>query len=430
MTHIEQLFSDLNKRGLIKQLTDPRLEQTLTETPITVYAGFDPSADSLHIGHLLPLLILKRFQEHGHKVIAVIGGATGMIGDPSFKAEERTLLTKEQIEKNLLGIKSVIARFLNLDGNNQALILNNADWIQNYSYLEFLRDIGKHFTINHMIAKESVRARLEDRGISYTEFSYMLLQAYDFYYLYKNYNCILQIGGSDQWGNITEGIELIRRLSDDQPKEQPVFGFTIPLLMKKDGSKFGKTESGAVWLDKEKTPVYDFYQFWMQSEDTQVIDLLKFFTFLSIEKIQELENSLKAEPGKREAQKTLANTLTEMTHGKTELERVKTASVTLFSMDIKNLDPKALIEMFKGAPTLTKSKATLDDGVSLIDLVVETKLLSSKGAARKEIQAGGIYVNNERISDIGTKLAISNLIADEFLILRRGKKNYFLIRFC
>ncbi|MBI3534545.1 MAG: tyrosine--tRNA ligase, partial [Deltaproteobacteria bacterium] len=202
MTHTEQLFSDLNKRGLIKQLTDPRLEQTLTETPITVYAGFDPSADSLHIGHLLPLLILKRFQEHGHKVIAVIGGATGMIGDPSFKVEERTLLTEEQIKKNLLGIKSVIARFLNLEGNNRALILNNADWIQNYSYLEFLRDIGKHFTINHMIAKEAVRARLEDRehGISYTEFSYMLLQAYDFYYLYKNHNCILQIGGSDQWG--------------------------------------------------------------------------------------------------------------------------------------------------------------------------------------------------------------------------------------
>ncbi len=421
------LFQDLKARGLIKQVTSPDLETLTSREPLCVYAGFDPSSDSLHIGHLLPLLTLKRFQMAGHPVIAVVGGATGMVGDPSFKNEERTLLSGELIQKNGEGIKNVISHFLDLTGDNRALILNNADWFQNISFIDFIRDVGKHFTINHMMAKDSVRTRLEDRehGISYTEFSYMLMQAYDFYILNKKYNCQLQIGGSDQWGNITEGLELIRKMGS----QSGAYGFTQPLLTKSDGSKFGKTESGSVWLSSDKTSVYQFYQFWIQTEDSQVITLLKFFTFLPLEKIAELEESLKKEPEKRSAQKTLAEALTLLVHGKDELEKVGKASQALFGTEIKSLDAKTLLEVFADTPSMKKNLADLTSGMGLIELLIETGLVSSKGMARKEITAGGIYLNNERVSEPNILVMPKDLIAQNFLVLRKGKKNYALVQF-
>src|SRR5262245_48453532 len=298
------LYDELQARGIIKQVTQPTLRDAMDAGAITLYAGFDPTSDSLHVGSLLPLLTLKRFQQVGHQVIALAGGATGMIGDPSFKAQERALLTEDLLNKNLRGIRGVMEKFLDLNGVNAAKIVNNYDWIGKFSYVHFLRDVGKHFTVNHMMAKESVRARLEDRehGISYTEFSYMLLQAYDFYHLFTEHNCQLQIGGSDQWGNITAGCELIRRMAAVESREAPeVFGMTHPLVTKSDGGKFGKTESGAIWLDAHRTSPYQFYQFFLRTADADVLSYLKFFTFTTPAEWQTLEQSLKSEPEKRTA---------------------------------------------------------------------------------------------------------------------------------
>lgn len=435
-------FQDLEQRGIIKQITDPSLPQVLEKESLTVYAGFDPTSDSLHIGSLLPLLTLRRFQLAGHQPIAVVGGATGMIGDPSGKTQERSLLNQEQIEKNLTGIRSVIGRFLDLTGNDQikpAKILNNGDWFQGLSYIQFLRDVGKHFTVNHMIAKESVRARLEDRehGISYTEFSYMLLQAYDFYHLNRVEKCCLQIGGSDQWGNITAGIELIRRMCATVAEEQPlvgshsseVYGLTHPLVMKADGTKFGKTERGTIWLDAKKTSPYQFYQFFIQTADADVLLFLKYFTFLSQPEILALEESLRLEPEKRLAQYTLAREVTRLVHGDDELIRAEKASTALFGAEIQSLDEKTLLDVIGEAPSTIKNKDILLSGYSLIDALVDANVCTSKGAARKEIAGGGIYVNNVRISDVATLLRTNDLIAGSHLVLRRGKKKYHLISF-
>ncbi len=422
------LFQDLESRGLIRQVTDSELVTTLTREPMTVYAGFDPTADSLHVGHMLPLLTLRRFQLAGHRVIALAGGATGMVGDPSEKTNERSLLTEELISKNLEGITAVISRFLDLSGPNPALILNNADWFGKFSYLGFLRDIGKHFTVNHMLGKESIRARLEDRehGISYTEFSYMLMQAYDFYFLNQKHQCRLQIGGSDQWGNITAGTELIRRMNT-ATSNTTVFGLTQPLITKSDGTKFGKTEQGAVWLDAQKTSVYQFYQFFIQTPDSDTIAYLKKFTFLPLSEISRLEDLLKTEPEKRAAQKTLASEMTKLVHGASELSRVEKASRSLFGAEIRTLDAQTLLEIFAGAPSLEKPRSTLI-GSELLELIVESGLLTSKGNARKEITAGGVYLNNERVTDIGYKIGTQDLIADRYIALRRGKKNYCLLK--
>jgi tyrosyl-tRNA synthetase len=441
---VTNIVADLEKRGIVKQLTDQALPGILTQESLTVYAGFDPTSDSLHIGSLLPLLTLRRFQLAGHQPIAVVGGATGMIGDPSGKSQERSLLTEEQIEKNLVGIRSVISRFLDLEGKNglkPALILNNGDWFKGFSYIHFLRDVGKHFTINHMMAKESVRARLEDRehGISYTEFSYMLLQAYDFYHLNQDLGCRLQIGGSDQWGNITAGIELIRRMraaghgstevSAQPPEASEVYGLTHPLVTKADGNKFGKTERGAIWLDARKTSPYAFYQFFIQTADADVMTFIHYFTFLSHEEIEALESSLKTEPEKRAAQQALASEVTRLVHGEEELQKAIRASQALFGSEIRELDERTLLDVMGEAPATEKSKALLTPGFALIDALAESKLCNSKGAARKDIAGGGIYVNNARITADTATLTEADLIAGRYIVLRKGKKSYHLLSF-
>ena len=427
-----ELFEDLEFRGIIKQVTDPDIAKLLKEKPLTLYIGFDPTADTLHVGSLLPLLTLKRFQQAGHRAIALVGGATGMIGDPSGKTHERSLMTKEQLKANQEGIKKIFAKFLDLSGDNPAIIANNADWFENITFIDFLRDVGKHFTVNHMMAKESVRARLEDRehGISYTEFSYMLLQSYDFYVLHNTEGCTLQMGGSDQWGNITAGIDLIRKMKAARGEpETEVYGITFPLVSKADGTKFGKSEKGNIWLDPNRTSPYQLYQFFIQTSDTDVMTYIRYFTFLDRKEILCLEESLRKEPEKREAQKTLARELTRLVHGQKELDRVEKATQALFGTEITTVDAKILQEAFADAPATEKEKASLAAGIPIIDVLVETGLCNSKGASRKEISAGGVYVNNTRITDIAGVINEKHLIADQFVLLRKGKKNYHLLKF-
>lgn len=427
------LYQDLEARGILKQVTDPALEKALNSGPVTLYCGFDPTSDSLHVGSLLPLLTLKRFQKAGHRCIAVVGGATGMIGDPSGKTQERSLLGPDQLESNVKGIRGTVARFLDFDGAAPATLTNNADWFREISYLDFLRDIGKHFTVNHMVAKESVRARLEDRehGISYTEFSYMLLQAYDFYVLHERENCTLQIGGSDQWGNITAGIELIRRMhaAQDDEAKHAVYGLTHPLVSKADGSKFGKTEKGTIWLDPRRTSPYAFYQFFIQTSDADAGTYLKYFTFLSIEEIQNLETLTQSEPEKRAAQLALAREVTRLVHGEAELQRAEKASQALFGAGIRDLDERTLLDVLSEAPSSKVSSEKLSGGYSLIDALAETALCTSKGAARKDVTSGGIYVNNERVTDTSATLSSKDLISNKYILLRKGKKNYHLLSF-
>ncbi|MBU6376125.1 MAG: tyrosine--tRNA ligase [Bdellovibrionales bacterium] len=422
----QNLYQDLESRGILKQVTSPDLESRMTDRPLTLYCGFDPTSDSLHVGSLLPLLTLRRFQKAGHRVIAVVGGATGMIGDPSGKSQERSLLDRPTLDRNLKGITSTISKFLDLSGPHAARVVDNASWFAGLSYIDFLRDVGKHFTVNHMLAKESVRARLEDRehGISYTEFSYMLLQSYDFYHLYKTQGCELQIGGSDQWGNITAGLDLIRGLAGPESK---AFGLIHPLVTKADGTKFGKSESGTIWIDAAKTSPYQFYQYFMQTADADVLTLIDYFTDLDLTARRALAEQLQKSPEAREAQRTLARSLTELVHGKAELERVEKASQALFSAEIRSLDAKTLRDAFSGAPSSALNREKLSAGYSLVDALVDTTLCNSKGNARKEIQAGGVYVNNERIQDPTYALTSVNVMESGMILLRRGKKTYHVL---
>lgn len=421
-------FSTLRDRGLIYQCTDEGIEKYLDGGARTLYCGFDPSSDSLHLGSLLPILMLRRFQLAGHRPLAIVGGATGMIGDPSGKSQERQLLDKEAVARNLEGIKSVISRFLDFEGSCSAQILNNNDWCGKVSYTDFLRDVGKHFSVNAMIAKESVSERLEnrDQGISYTEFSYMLLQAYDFYILNRDFGCAMQVGGSDQWGNITAGCELIRRMAAASGRSAPAaFGVTFPLITKADGTKFGKSEKGNVWLDARYTSPYQFYQFLIQTADVDVMKLLRFLTFVDVETLASLEQSLAAAPERREAQRVLAREVTKLVHGDRELARVEHASQVFFGTDVGSLDRQTLLEICADVPNIVKSRN--GDGIGLVELLVESGLCSSNGMARKEITGGGIYVNNVRISDPLQKLTEAHCIAGACILLRRGKKNYALI---
>ena len=420
------LYRDLESRGILKQVTSPDLEKRLQERPLTLYCGFDPTSDSLHVGSLLPLLTLRRFQKAGHRVIAVAGGATGMIGDPSGKSQERSLLNRETLAHNLRGITHCLSKFLDLTGPNAAKVVDNASWFAGLSYIDFLRDIGKHFTVNHMLAKESVRARLEDRehGISYTEFSYMLLQAYDFHHLFQTHGCELQIGGSDQWGNITAGLDLIHSLSGHEAK---AFGMTHPLVMKADGTKFGKSEGGTIWIDPAKTSPYEFYQYFMQTADADVMTFIGYFTDLDADAREALARSVREKPEAREAQRTLARELTTLVHGAAELERVEKASQALFGAEIRTLDARTLREAFAGAPSTKITAEKLAAGYPLVDALVDSALCSSKGAARKEITAGGVYVNNERIQDAAHALSSSALLEGGMIVLRRGKKTYHVL---
>lgn len=423
------LYNELKERGLVFQETSDELKNAL-ETPSHFYCGFDPTSDSLHIGSLLPLITMRRLQLYGHTPILLLGGATGMIGDPSGKSKERVLMNQAIIDQNAQGIRKNAERVIDFSGQNAALLVNNMDWMKSYSFIEFLRDIGKHFSVNAMLAKDSVKSRIEnrDQGISYTEFSYMLLQSYDFYYLNKNNNCQLQIGASDQWGNITAGVELIRRMQGDSQDKETCFGWTFPLVTKADGSKFGKTESGNIWLNPEKTSPYQFYQFFLRLPDAEVIKLLRFFSLKPLNELTELETRFQTEPHKREAQKVLAEELTVMIHGEEEFKKAEHASQALFSGDFQSLDEKTLLDVFSEAPSVEFAKSQLNE-TTLVNVLVEAKLCSSKGAARKDIKAGAVYLNNERFTGEDLPGADLPLLFNKLLILRRGKKSYCLARF-
>lgn len=417
-------FEELQWRGLVFDCIEG-VQNLLATQSVTVYNGFDVTADSLHIGHLVPLLALARLQRYGHHPIAVAGGGTTMIGDPSGKSSERPLLSRQQIEENAEAIKQQLARFLDFDSKtNPARLVNNADWLLPLNLIEFLRDIGKHFTVNYMIAKDSVRARLErEEGISFTEFSYMLLQSYDFLHLYRTYGCVLQTGGSDQWGNITAGVELIRRVTGGT-----AYALVYPLITKSDGSKFGKTESGAVWLDPKRTSPYRFYQFWLNTDDRDVIHYLKVFTFLTQPEIEELQQALEERPEQREAQRTLARLMTGMLHGETALARAEQAAQVLFGGAVEGLSAAEIEDIFADVPSARLSKDQFSGtGLNIVDLLVNSGMMKSKGEARRAIGEGGVYLNNHRVTESERQVTLSDLLEGRFLVLRRGKKTYFLV---
>ncbi|WP_374724491.1 tyrosine--tRNA ligase [Calidifontibacillus erzurumensis] len=416
------LLKDLEYRGLINQVTDLEgLSKELEKGPITLYCGFDPTADSLHIGHLLTVLTLRRFQLAGHKPIALVGGATGLIGDPSGKKAERTLNEKEVVAEWSNRIKKQLSQFLDFEGENSAKVVNNYDWTGTMDVITFLRDVGKNFNLSYMLAKESVESRIQT-GISFTEFSYMILQAHDFLKLYQNENCILQIGGSDQWGNITAGLELIRKSTEDEAK---AYGFTIPLVTKADGTKFGKSEGGAIWLDADKTSPYELYQFLINTDDKDVVKFLKYFTFLSPEEIEALAVEVETASEKRIAQKRLAEEVTKLVHGEEALKQALRISEALFSGDIKALTAKEIEQGFKDVPSYECKQAE----ISLVDLLVESKICPSKRQAREDITNGAIYVNGERTTEVDRVITAEDRIEGQFTIIRRGKKKYYLIKY-
>ncbi|MEM9410765.1 MAG: tyrosine--tRNA ligase [Planctomycetota bacterium] len=425
---MQDIFQNLTWRGLIHQTTaDEQLPSWLNQQTRTIYAGFDPTADSLHVGSLLPLMMLRRFQKAGHRPIAVVGGATGMIGDPSGKSAERNLLSREQLAENLAGIEKQMRMLLDFDsGDTSALVVNNNDWMSEFSYTDFLRDVGKNFPVNVMLAKDSVKSRLSsEAGLSYTEFSYMLLQAYDFVHLNKNYGCELQIGGSDQWGNVTAGIDLGRRMHSAQ-----LYGMTCPLLTKSDGSKMGKTETGAIWLSADRTSPYSFYQYWVRVDDADAGKCLRFLTELEQEEIESLDQSRQDEPGKRESQKRLAEELTKLIHGEAGLTKALRASQIFFGAEINELSDSDLGEIFADVPNSDFVFAQLNgEGISIIDALVESELCKSKGEARRAIGEGSVYINNQRIGEIEFRLTRDHLASETMIVLRRGKKRYAVLRF-
>lgn len=424
----QDLLDILQARGMLEQISDPEgVRAALKEGPVTVYIGFDPSASSLHIGNLLPIMLLAHFQRHGHRPICLVGGATGMIGDPSGRSSERVLLSADRVNENVQAIRSQLARFLRFEGENAALITNNHDWIGPLSYIDWLREVGKHFSVNSMIAKESVRRRLEDReqGISYTEFSYMLLQAYDFLHLYRTEGCRIQAGGNDQWGNITAGIDLVRKSTG-----QSVFGLTIPLLTTASGEKFGKSAGNAVWLDATQTSPYQFYQYWIQADDQDVERYLRIFTFLELDEIRTICAEHAQNPEQRLAQKRLAAEVTRIVHGEAALEKVLLATEVLFGREISGLSDADLAAIFADVPATAFERSRLQSGeLSLIQLLRESGLSSSNGEARRLIQGGGVYLNNRKCSDPALIIDESCLASESMLILRSGKKNYHLARF-
>ncbi|WP_188206442.1 tyrosine--tRNA ligase [Alkalibacillus aidingensis] len=418
------LLQELWDRGLVNQITDEEgLEKHLDENQVALYCGFDPTADSLHIGHLLPVLMLKRFQDAGHRPIALVGGGTGLIGDPSGRNEERQLNEASVVQEWSQNIKDQLSNFIDFNDHEKgAMVVNNFDWLSKMSVIDLLRDVGKHFSVNYMLAKESVETRIE-HGISYTEFTYMLLQSLDFLNLYQKENCTLQIGGSDQWGNITAGLELIRR-SSQEGEEAKAFGLTVPLITKADGSKFGKTAGGAVWLDEKKTSPYEFYQFWINTDDRDVIKFLKSFTFLPLEEIAKLEQEVQDRPEQRKAQRRLAEEMTKLVHGEEALNQAIRITEALFNGDIKSLTKEEIEVGFKDVPSF----ALEESEKGLIDLLVEANISSSKRQAREDIKNGAIYINDERQQDLQYVVDEKDRIDDSFTVIRRGKKKYFLIR--
>jgi tyrosyl-tRNA synthetase len=416
------VFDELGWRGLIADCTDAENLPKRLASPITLYCGFDPTADSLHVGNLVPLLALRRFQLFGHHPIAVAGGATGLIGDPSGKTAERQLLTREVLEANIASVKKQLSALLDFNApQNPARLVDNASWTAPISFLDFLREVGKHFSVNMMVAKESVRARMEsEAGLSYTEFSYMLLQANDFYELRKQYNCELQIGGSDQWGNITAGMDLCRKKMGAH-----VFGLTLPLITNADGSKFGKSVAGAIYLDPNRTSVYRFYQFWIRTDDRDVINRLKYFTFLTREEVTELERQHVEKPEARAAHKALAKAVTDMIHGPQATAEAIRASEILFGGELAGISEQTFNDIVGEVPTKAVPKAEVEK--PLVEILAMSGLCQSKGQARKDVEGGGIYINNVREINPQRAVTANDLLFGKHLLLRKGKRNYIVV---
>ncbi len=427
---MKNFVEELRWRGMIQDIM-PGTEEKLLEGPTAAYVGIDPTADSLHIGHMVSIMILKHFQNCGHKPLALVGGATGMIGDPSMKSQERNLLDEQTLSHNVACIKAQLSKFLDFDSDspNRAELVNNYDWMKGYSFLDFTRDIGKHITVNYMMAKDSVKKRLSSEsreGMSFTEFTYQLLQGYDFLYLYEHKGCTLQMGGADQWGNITTGSELIRRILGKE-----AFALTCPLITKADGGKFGKTEKGNIWLDPQRTSPYQFYQFWLNVSDTDAEKYIKIFTMLGKEEIEEAIARHAEAPERRELQKLLAKEVTTMVHGAEEYEKAVAASGMLFGNStreaLKSLDEQTFLDVFGGVPTFEVEASKFPLGV--IDLLAsETAVFPSKGECRKMIQAGGVSIDKEKVTDINAQIDSESFIDGKYILAQRGKKNYFLIK--
>ncbi len=423
-------IEELKWRGMIHDIM-PGTEEQLSKEVTSGYIGFDPTADSLHIGSLVQIMTLVHFQRAGHKPVALVGGATGMVGDPSGKSAERNLLSEEEISKNLNGIKEQLSRFLDFETDtNPAEIVNNYDWFKNLNFLDFIRDVGKHITVNYMMAKDSVKKRLEgETGMSFTEFSYQLVQGYDYYWLFKNKNCKLQLGGSDQWGNIVTGTELIRRKDRGE-----AFAVTTPLIKKADGTKFGKTEAGNVWLDPERTSPYEFYQYWLNSSDVDAANYIRIFTLLTKDEIESLEKEHQEAPHLRKLQETLAKDITIRVHSEKEYESAVKASQILFGKstteDLVAIDEKTLLSVFKGVPQTTISSNALNESPDVATLLSETVdglIFKSKGEARRMIQGGGVSINKEKLTDAGSSVDFK-LLQEKYLLAQKGKKNYYLIK--
>jgi len=414
-------LKSLQDRGIVEFVSSQEID--LDNQSYTFYAGYDPTAKSLHVGHLFVLITMTRLQRLGHKPIAVVGGATGMIGDPSGKSKERVLLTEEVIEDNIRGIQAQIEKFIDVEQGGR--VVNNMDWFRDFRFIDFLRDVGKIFRVTEMMSKESVQKRLEsDEGISFTEFSYQILQSYDFLHLHREYGCNMQIGGSDQWGNISAGITLIRK-----EEGSPSFGLTLPLIKSSSGEKFGKTEGQAVWLDPEMTSPYNFYQFWIQTPDADVIQYLRYFTFIPEEEIDSLRASMESDPGQREAQKRLAYEVTYFLHGQEEAEKAVSASQVLFGGSMEGLSDSLLLEIFSDVPSLNLPKARLKEEPELLELLIESKMVPSKKQARNLIRQGGVYLNNERVEEESQKVGEASLVGSNLLVMRTGRKKYCLVRF-
>ncbi|HLI73458.1 MAG TPA: tyrosine--tRNA ligase [Acidimicrobiales bacterium] len=424
------LVEDLEFRGLVADAAGAGLQDALGRGGMTAYIGFDPTSSSLHVGNLVVVLMLRRLQLHGHRPIAVAGGATAMIGDPGGKSEERPLLSEEEVKANVAGVRAQLDRLLDApssgDAHSAPLVLDNREWLGGLGLLGFLRDVGKHFTVNQMLAKESVRARVErpEHGISFTEFSYMLLQALDYLHLFDEYGCRLQMGGSDQWGNITAGIDFVRRA-----RQQEVYGLVTPLLVKADGTKFGKTESGTVWLDPDRTSPYELYQFLFRTDDKLVGECLRYLTFIDHDRITDLDRATAQHPERREAQRALADSVCSLVHGDAETDRARRAAAALYDGHIESLDEPLLLQVFAEAPRSTWARAELDgDGPSLVDALARSGLVRSKSEARGLIAQGGAYVNGKRVRDIDARLGRDELLFDRYVVLQKGR-DYHLVRF-
>lgn len=420
---MKNVFETLEERGFVAQCSDDALKQVLAKEKMTVYVGFDPTATSLHLGHLVPIMLLSHLQRAGHRALALVGGATGMVGDPSGRSDERSLLNREAVAANTAAIKTQLSRFLRFDGENPTVMMDNNDWIGSMSFIDWLREVGKHFTVSYMLAKESVRQRMKnEQGISFTEFAYMTMQAYDFLHLYDEEGCTLQCGGNDQWGNITAGIELIRRT-----RRRSAFGLTSPLVTTAAGEKFGKSAGNAVWLDGNRTTPWDLFQYLIRQDDRDVIRLLKLYTFVPMDRIAQLEESTRTDPARREAQRTLAYEVTRLVHGTAMAEEVTRAARAIFGGELAGFSDEMLGAVFASAPSSEVSRSTLGAGMPIVDILLGARLTESKGAARRLLRNGGVYVNNARVSEEAV-VTLNNLASETMVVLRTGKKNYHLLK--